>query len=235
MECEFCKILPPFGDDHPPSIHGYMLLRHKRTGFPLIVATSHDKTVVSALDQAELAEATRLLMESNPLPKGYNYVPDFLRELKGRNGHTRLYIRQTPEYQAMRQELADAITGEAQEACRWFFESPPPEFSAVYTDAAISDEDVERRIQGFQYALDREVARYSHFEFEGGWDWRFDTDWRERHAAWVERYKEREGEIVAQVQGAPLRLDLTELPWERQRALVSRWQALWEKEALNGA
>mgnify|MGYP001615641158 CR=1 FL=1 len=71
--------------------------------------------------------------------------------------------------------------------------------------------------------------------FEGGWDWRFDTDWRERHAAWVERYKEREGEIVAQVQGAPLRLDLTELPWERQRALVSRWQALWEKEALNGA
>ena len=138
-------------------------------------------------------------------------------------------------YQHMPQELANALASEAQKAVEWFHDNSKI-LTAIYTDRPISDEEVELRIQGFQYAMDREVARMNNFEYEGGWEWRWDDGWRELHKAWVAKWEEHKAsaKLVGNwhpEHNKPDRYPLDKLPFTIQRALVTRWEALWDEWA----
>ena len=103
-----------------------------------------------------------------------------------------------------RKDGAQKITDLAQEVCEYFHPDLYPDFyfEAVWTDREISDDEARDRIQGFQYSMDRELARYTDVAIEGPsqdpwtgwvhdvWSWRFDDDWREKHREWIAKYKE---------------------------------------------
>jgi hypothetical protein len=151
-------------------------------------------------------------------------------------------------YQSVPEELAQDITDLAQEVCQYFHPDLYPNFhfEAVWTDREISDDEARDRIQGFQYALDRELARYTtavigspEFPVDPWmgwvrelWGWRFDDDWRDRHREWIVLYKE----YASTPKGfkdlesrSLLRVDLEALPFSLQRALVARWERAWAK------
>ncbi|KKN40283.1 hypothetical protein LCGC14_0734930 [marine sediment metagenome] len=149
-------------------------------------------------------------------------------------------------YASMPAELAQEITDLAQEVCQYFHPDLYPDFhfEAVWTDRAISDDEARDRIQGFQYTLDRELARYTDAVIEGDepvvpqvgawisdvWPWKFDDDWREKHREWIVLYKEYAStpEGFKDLEGRRLlRVDLEALPFSLQRALVTRWERAW--------
>jgi len=128
-------------------------------------------------------------------------------------------------YSKMPQELADALAHEAQLAVAWFHNSETM-LPAVMTKGEITDDQVRDRIQGFQYAMDRELARIHRIQYDDGWAWRFDDDWRTKHRKWVEAYVAWEKEANPETSR---RYDLSALPWTMQRALCTRWQRIWEE------
>ena len=190
----------------------------------MIVANTHvaELPTVEAVAYFDIW-CTQLL----PVPNNLSYWK--LDEYKGNvgtNRHLRRIYRRMPAYQQMPQRLADAIAMEAEDASKWFFDPSFGIYMAVSTREIVTTEDVHRRIQGFQYGMDREVARLHGFEFTGGWAWRFDNSWRETYEKWVISYKLNHEPVCEHEKNA--RLDLTELPFHIQRALVTRWQRLWE-------
>ena len=140
--------------------------------------------------------------------------------------HPRVYCVIQQPYQFMPQPLADAITEVAQSAVAWFHDHSVT-LTAVPTATPITDEQVRERIQGFQFAMDREIARCQDFRFEGAWEWRWDADWKEKHNEWIAAYME--WDAVAKP-GHSLRYDLSALPFQMQRAICTRWQRLWEEK-----
>lgn len=127
-------------------------------------------------------------------------------------------------YHKMPQDLADELAHEVEQVVGWFHDHDKV-FTAVMTDAEVTDDQTRDRIQGFQYAMDREIARTHNFEYAGGWLWRFEADWRIKHSEWVEKYKVWEKENNPK---HSRRYDLSTLPWNIQRALCTRWQRIWE-------
>ena len=218
----------------------YVAIKHKRGDAMMIVATAHDQKLDTALHELAFDQACfGLLARSNGLTY---WKQDGYKGNTGTNQHVRRIFTLQPTYTQLPQKLADAITAEADMACSWFFDAgfEPADFMAVPTKKAISDKDTGLRIQGFQYGMDREIARLHGYEFAGGWNWRFDDDWREKHNEWIYHYKaeheplcEHFDRTTEEVWHRNQRLDLTELPWVIQRALVTRWQRLWEAYERN--
>lgn len=148
-------------------------------------------------------------------------------------------------YVSMPAELAQQITDLAQEVCQYFHPDLYPDFhfEAVWTDREISDDEARDRIQGFQYGLDRELARYTDQTLGAPepadpwsgwvrdvWAWRFDDDWREKHREWITLYKKYAStpEGFKDLENRRLlRIDLEALPFSLQRALVTRWERAW--------
>jgi hypothetical protein len=129
-------------------------------------------------------------------------------------------------YSDMPIELANAITQVVTEACKWFWEGKI--LAPTITKTPISDQDARDEIQGFQYAMDRELARIHSVDYEGRWYWRFAADWRERHRAWIKKWEKFDAEKKPILHK---RLDLEKLPWSIQRAMVTHWRKLWEEWA----
>ena len=233
--CSLCEAVV-----NVPGVGLYVGIKHKRRDAFMIVARFHDQRMDTALHQLALDNECKVLLPpDNDLAY---WKQDEYKGNIGTNQHVRRIFTKKPAYPEMPQKLADAIAMAAEEACQWFFESSfsAARFTAVPTKASISDEDVCRRIQGFQYGMDREIARLHGFEFSGGWGWRFDDDWRERHNAWIEHYVAQHEPVCEHYDQTNTerwhrnqRLDLTELPWVIQRALVTRWQRLWEAYERN--
>jgi hypothetical protein len=225
--CALCEAVVDAPSDQP-----YVAITHKRQDAMMIVATSHDQQLSTPHEQLVFDHACSTLL---PTANGLFYWNfDDLKKFKGVNQHIRAIYRKKPVYQQMPQKLADAITKEADLACAWFFDPNfvYTDFMSVPTRSPILDAEVHDRIQGFQYGMDREIARLHHFEFIQGWAWRFDDNWRDMHSAWVENYKTNHEPVCEHndplAPSAHLRLDLTELPWIIRRALATRWQRLWE-------
>ncbi len=137
-------------------------------------------------------------------------------------------------YEGLPDDLSRAIAREAQEAVKWFHPKDFPDFSfdAVPTKRRISNQEVRDRIQGFQFSMDKEIARLTTFGWESFWGYGYGSNWREMHNEWIARYNEAI-KIVKDMQNATEvhqceRYDLSRLPWIVQRALVTRWEVLWE-------
>ena len=223
--CRLCQSVKNILGDNP--IDPYVLLT-RRYGAPLLATTDH----VARPNFQDLQDVNLLLVwVTKLLPPGRPLLADWTRDTIGTNQHVRIHFRMKLEYQEMSQALADSIALTAEEACQWFWDKSKV-MTAVPTKLAITDEDARNRIQGFQYAMDRELSRINGFHWNEGWLWRFDDNWREKHNEWVADYKEWEPTQIRQDSYLPglhyLRLDLTALPWAIQRALVTRWQVLWE-------
>lgn len=163
------------------------------------------------------------------------YRTDLIYGLRHVNsGHARVHVSSRPVYGTMPEKLADAIASEAQKAVRWFHPAlfPDFDFPAVMTKNELTDAEVDRCIQGFQYAMDREIARILGFDYIQAWPWRWEPDWRSRHQQWINAFnlRHREDFLFRQrINEARVnRYDLSALPRDVQRALVSRWWKLWE-------
>ena len=213
----------------------WVLINTRAFKTPMLVATDHDMefdfrnhgdcTKVLEVAKALLAYTPVTLITLMCMERRVYLLNVSKGSASAMFNHTRVHFKLITPPEAMPQTLADNLAMEAQAACKWFWDHNIL-YPAVLTNEPIYNDDVPRRIQGMQYAMDREVARIHSFSYEGGWIWRFDEDWRERHTAWVKNWK-----AYVATNGEPARnrrLDLNELPFGIQRALVTRWQKLWE-------
>lgn len=143
-------------------------------------------------------------------------------------------------YEFLPKDLSVLLSNEADKVVRWFHpkEFPDFDYEAVPTKRAITDEDAARRIKGFQYAMDKEIARilaHNYHHADGDWDvwnWGHGSEWEEYHDAWIEDFNQWKdtGEGRMKLESTNVnRYDLSRLPWELQRALVTHWEAIWEK------
>lgn len=141
------------------------------------------------------------------------------------------YASPTP-YSLIPQELADQLAEVCDDATLWFHDHShvvqlhDPELENI------TNEQVHDRIQGMQYAMDREIARLVPFRYHDVWKWRFDDDWRERHREWVEAFiaKLAEPQFATRVKITHVwRYDLSSMPWLNQYNLCVRWQQIWAK------
>ena len=238
-DCSLCSAvsdcLAELEETPPPA---WVMVPRRITHTPMMVFTDHEWTGEPLgfhawplwEQQALLRDAKRFLPRENFQTRPRTYIADWQRGVlsKKSDDHPRIYFKQDDPSDRVDQELADKITMAAQKAVAWFWNEKTI-FQAVPTRMSISEDDVRRRIQGFQYAMDRELARVHKFEYEGGWVWRFDPDWREHHRAWIEKFIVWEDKHQNDANHLNLRIDLEALPWGIQRALVTRWQRLWEE------
>ena len=236
-ECNLCSLTS--GHDG-----AYMVAQCRVHRLNMLVATDHDKVIdlndpdtreEIAADVCRIGSPPAGYVWTVPEPKGYGGLR---RDSGASAGHPHIHLTSNTIYVSMPAELAQTITDLAQEACQYFHPDLYPDFhfEAVWTDREISDDEARDRIQGFQYGMDRELARYTGSAFaqpnlgEGLWNWRFDDDWRDKHREWIVAYKE----YASTPDGfhdlhnrSLLRMDLEALPFSLQRALVTRWERAW--------
>lgn len=228
-KCEICAYIEAHDLDCAQEFLQLRCVRHAR---PVIVSTDHASAPSLRLnpdDRLDLISAIEWDPKDAQVIIGKD---DF--GTANRLGHFRIHVTLGVPYETMPEELMLALKHEAQEASKWFFPDQYPDFDypPVVTRRPISDEEVRDRIQGYQYGIDREIARYTHYRFEGGWtDWRWRADWRKMHRAWVIAFKKWSQSEAAQSTLDTIschRIDLEALPWIIQRALVTRWERCWE-------
>ena len=141
-------------------------------------------------------------------------------------------------YDYIPDKVAVEISKITDEAVKWFHpkDFPDFEFDAVITKRPILDDEVALRVQGFQFAMDREISRITGFCYGGDddfacWRWGYGSEWRNRHREWVAAFNEwaitTEGQRKLDDHKC-YRYDLSRLPWSIQRALVTRWEKVWE-------
>lgn len=140
-------------------------------------------------------------------------------------------------YVDMPQDLADELAAVADKATEWFHD--PKQFLQVNEPEIepITATEVRDRIQGFQFGMDREIARISHFRYDNAWNWRFDDNWRELHQEWVDAFNLEllKPEFAAEVRKWKVwRYDLSSMPWQLQYVLCVRWQQIWHKWKESG-
>ena len=135
--------------------------------------------------------------------------------------------------------MADQLTAVCDDATLWFHDHT----HVVQVDRPelepITDQEVRDRIQGMQYSMDREIARLAPFRYDSAWNWRFDTDWREKHNEWVTAFNAELAKLpfVSQVQEKHVwRYDLSSMPFINQYNLCVRWQRIWAewKDGIGG-
>lgn len=221
--CKLCRVVKK----HAHEGQNWVLVNCPRHYVPMLVAVEHN----FAFDPRQpaissLITAAHTLLGGGVEPDNPRYVYRVQWQLDttdSKTGHVRIHFKYIMPYSDMPIELADAITAVATEACKWFWEGKV--LAPTITKTPISDQDAKDEIQGFQYAMDREIARIHQFEYEGRWFWRFAADWRKRHREWIKKWEKFEAN---QTFSRDRRLDLEKLPWNIQRAMVTGWRKLWE-------
>ena len=236
--CTLCNLVTTAEAERDTPIPPYIQMSCKSHYTYMFVATEHD-VEFDAEDEGDrqgIEEAIRFFYDNGRLDSGKT-ISVLLRlgtfHATGSGaGHVRLHVSSISPYKEMPQQLANEIAEEAEEVVHYYHPDIYPDFQydALWTMREISDEEVEERVQGFQYAMDREIARLLAFKYDG-WSWRFDPDWREKHHEWVSAYYDEidNGDLLAvSEQKHVLRYDLEDLPFHLQRALVTHWEHIWD-------
>jgi hypothetical protein len=112
-------------------------------------------------------------------------------------------------------ELAGMMAYETQQAVEWFHDRSHV-LVGDSTVRSIPDDEVDERIAGMQYAIDKEVMRIDHGGVISDY---VDPETMVGYGTFHDWYGAAAGE-----EGATLRYDLAAMPRERQRALVERWE-----------
>src|SRR3989304_4025780 len=187
--CEICGYLEAHKSEGNKD--GLVTLHCSRHSRPVIMTVEHSRVIDLAKPSSDRRLVVAAIEWSEKDAQATVGMDDF--GSTNRLGHFRVHVRHGVPYESMPEELRKALVHEAQEAAKWFFPDQFPDFDylPVVTRRPISDACVRDRIQGFQYSIDREIARYSSYHFGGAWtDWRWRANWREKHHAWGKAFKE---------------------------------------------
>lgn len=173
---------------------------------------------------AEVREAAADLLVANAEETRLSGMFDGTADTGSLSSHWRAHWRSLEHgLDNFPQELANGMTQLAQEAIRWFHDRDRvlPGDPMV---RAIPDDEVRERIRGFQYAMDKEV--YQTVGRAGRITRLIDPETMEGYEEFLAWYAGYKAALPANETYRVLRYDLAAMPYERQRALVERWERL---------